>query len=267
VPKTDVRRRQLSPQAVKSFKEVWSDAIQGIPLPTWCSADELSEVLCRETEQYYIEKALDKRYETILKQSRNIGEAFILYSDALTDYSKAMIAVLHDELLEKPKSFYRSDFPLTLLTKLDLLKHTQIQAYDFLWRFVDSFLGKASMYKGDSRKFRYNVGVPSEAKTNVLVDSYNSADKSGSALLAYIRIWNVSSYDELLEDKPLSKENLDQRTFADLYQDFDAKLYSLRDALLRLNPKTYSVPIIHGPASRMLGELLLRGAPMAATES
>jgi len=266
VPSPDTKHRQLSPQAAKSFKDVWADAIQGIPLPPWCSAAKLSDVLCGETEQYYIEKALDKRYETILKQSRNIGETFILYSDALTDYSKAMITVLRSELREKPKSFYRSDFPLTLLTKLDLLKHTQIQAYDFLWRFVDSFLSKASMYRGDTKKFRNNVGVPSEAKTDLLVESYNTADKSGSALLAYIRTWNVSSYDELLEDKPLSRANLNPRVFAELYQDFDTKLYSLRDALLRLTPDTYSAPVAQGPASRMLGELLLQGTPMAATE-
>jgi hypothetical protein len=267
VPTADVKHKKLSTQALNAFSEVWTEAVSDIPLPTWCSPDELSEVLCHETAQYYIEKSLDDRYERILKQSRNVGEAFIMYSDALTDYSKAMMGVLREEILKKPKSFYRSDFPLTLLTKLDLLKHTQIQAYDFLWRFTDSFLGKASLYKGNSIKFRNKVEIPSSEKTHTLVDSYNNADKASGALLAYIRIWNVSSYDELLEDKPLSKEKLDPRTYADLYEDFDGKLYSFRNTLLHLTPETYSAPVIQGAASRMLGELQLSGPQMAATES
>jgi hypothetical protein len=266
-PQAGAKPRRLSAKAVQSFRLMWTEAVSGIPLPSWCEPARLADFLSHETEQYYIEKRLDERYERIMKESRNMGEAFIKYAVAMEDYSKAMIVVLEDEITRKPKAFYRSDFPLSLLTKFDLLKHTQIQAYDCLWRHLDSFKAKASLYKGNSIKFNSHVTVPSNPTSKLLVDSYNTTDRAGSSLLVYMRICNVSSYEELLEDTPLSKAKLNPRTYSQLYQDFETKLYGFRNILLRLTPQTYSVPQSLSSASKMLGEILLDELPPAATES
>lgn len=266
-PRTGLSSRKLSAQAVESFKRIWVEAVSDIPLPSWCEPTKLADYLSAETEAYYIEKRLADRYERILKESKNIGVAFISYSEAMEDYSKAMMSVIQEEITKRPRSFYRSDFPLSLLTKLDLLKHTQIQAYDCLWKHLNSFTGKAWMYRGDVIKFRIHVTVPSNPTSKLLVDAYNTADKASSSLLAYVRIWNVSSYEELFKDKPLSKANLDRRIFSQLYQIFDAKLYDLRNVLLRIAPNTYSTPSALSPATRMLGEIMLSGRSTASSDA
>lgn len=253
--------KELSPRIKEAFEKAWIEAVKDIPVPSWCDPKRLADVLARETEEYYVEHRLNERLEKILKISRNVGEAFISYANAIDDYSDAMVKVLKGELQKKPKAFYRSDFPLSLLTKLDLLKHTQVQAYIFLKDWVGSFVQKASRYKGDTLKFHNFVEIPCDKKLEPLVTSFNESEKASSSLLAYIRIWNVNAYEELLIDRPLSREKINHKIFAELYQKFDETLYSLRNTLLVFTPKTYFGAKTSSSTVRMLGGLLLSEAP------
>lgn len=235
-----------------SFLKAWRESVLGISVPQWCDAEKLADTLALETEQYYIERRLDERVERVEKTARNKGEAFINYSSALDDYCNAMMDMFASELQRRPAAFYRSDFPLSVLSRLDLLKHTQIKAYDFLKIWVNSFVNKASIYRGDYYKFDKNVETPSTEVSNKIADASNAADRACSSLLAYVRTWNVSSYEELLLDNPLNRGKLDQKFFDSLYLRFEDALYSLQDTILKLKPELYTTPTMPTRAVEML---------------
>ncbi len=238
-----------------TFEKRWLEAVNNIPMPSWCESPKLAATLAHETEQYYIERRLDERIEKVKKTSKNRGEAFSNYSSAIDEYCEAMKSMFASELERIPVAFYRSDFPLSVLSRLDLLKHTQIKAYDFLKFWVNSFVGKANLYRGNWIKFD-KVLVPFSEKSERIAGASNGADEACSRLLAYVRMWNASDYKDLLLDKPLTKNKLEPQVFDKLYLEFEVSLYSLQDTIRGLKPDSYLTPSASNSAFEMLGGIL-----------
>lgn len=254
-PQTSQSQKETS-DLKNTFVKVWREAVKGLPVPKWCDIEKLADTLAQETEQYYIERQLDERIKKVVKSSRNSGEAFIKYVAALDEYCEAMKSMFSTELQRRPVAFYRSDFPLSILSRFDILKHTQIKAYDFLRIWADSFVNKASMYRGSWHKADKFVWTPYSKESAKIADASNSADKACGSLLAYIRIWNVSAYDELLQDKPLTKTKLDPKRFDELYLSFESSLYKLQDTIRELKPELYMQPSAPNSAVEMLGGII-----------
>lgn len=248
---------RLSPEITDSFRNTWKEAIKGISLPAWCEPAKLIDCLSNETEEYYLENQLANRLERIWQLSKNYGDAFVSFSYAIDDYSKAMAGVLQREIESKPVSLYRSDLPLSLISKLNLLKHTQAQAYGTLAYTVRSFINKAAIFNSNRIKFRMHVTTPYSKSLEPLSKAFNESDRTGSALLAYLRVWSANSYGDLTSQKPLSLAKVDKREYSELYDAFETNLYRLRDSLVWLAPDLKFGGKKDLGVTSMLGELLL----------
>jgi hypothetical protein len=249
--------RRIDPELSEEFRKNWGEALAQIKLPDWCDRNELAKTLSVETETFYLKHRLSEHLSKVFKYSRSYGEKFIWFAEAMDDYCKGMEIALSKEIADKPHAFYRSDLPISVVTKLNLLKYTQVQTYGFLRKWFNSYMNKASIYKSNRIKFTRYILAPIDHKTGPLGPAFSAADNAGSSFLAYVRVWNASSYDELLHDKPITVEKLDMVEFSKLYQNLEKNLYNLRNTLNHVHPETFVAAEEPTAVEGFLGELLL----------
>ena len=239
------------------FAKSWRESIRGIRLPAWCEPEELVKHLTVETEEYYVENNLADRLQRIRRLSRNYGEVYIRYTEAFEDYARAISGVMERDISGKPHMLYRSDLPLSMISKLNLWKHSQGQTYLAISLLLNSFVNKAGLYKSDRVKFQNLVELPFARHVGPLCNAFNACDRSCSALVAFMRVWSADSYQDIDREAPFSMKRLEMSELHALNSTFERNLYEVRNSVLKVSPNIFPERSEDSDVVRVMGGILL----------
>jgi hypothetical protein len=75
--------------------------------------------------------------------------------------------------------------------------------------------------------------------------------------MAFVKIWNSSSYEELRVERPFSTKKLEQSEFLRLKQNFESDLYDIRNEILKVSQAALPIEGRNPESMAVIGELLL----------
>jgi hypothetical protein len=257
-PQDGTERREIKPGIISDMKEnfqkQWKETCESIPLPGWCDSKTLVALLTEKS----VTSVLSSRLRFSLAKA-NFGstdiEDFLKNVGVLKEISETLARAIDKQLASRKIAELRSDLDWSTFSTFYLylasIKIFNVHVARRCEHFTLIPRGTRTV------NFRRQFETPFLAEMERLLALGKTSSREYDRIRTYLRLWNASGYQNLGDDLPYLRENIDSNTFDKIYSEFETALFEFRESLFVEAPESFKSKIhVSNSTSAMLSELV-----------